>query len=130
MSTEENKTVVRRFIEAYHRRDAASLKEVAAPDLAKSLIEQAMPVNDAIWADRRLDVTEMMAEGDWVWGRLAASGRHIGEWRGLPPTGKTATGAGIGFMRVAGGKIIEFSAIWDDLARIQQLGGVVVPGEQ
>ena len=31
MSTEENKAVVRRFIEAYNRRDAAVLNEVLAP---------------------------------------------------------------------------------------------------
>ena len=53
MPTEENKAVVRRFIDAYHRRDAASLREVAVPDLAKVVIEEWMPMNDAIWADRR-----------------------------------------------------------------------------
>ena len=33
-------------------------------------------------------------------------------------------------MRVSGGKVVEFSGIWDNLGRIQQLGGVVVPGAQ
>ncbi len=130
MSTEENKAVVRRFVDTFYRRDVAALREVAAPDLAKVLIEQAMPAGDAFWADRRLDITEMMAEGDWVWARMTHSGRHIGEWQGLPPTGKTSTNAGVGFMRVIGGKVVEFSALWDDLGRIQQLGGVVVPGAQ
>jgi predicted ester cyclase len=130
MSTKENKAVVRRFIDTFYRRDAAALGEVTAPDLAKTLIEQAMPAGDAFWADRRLDITEMMAEGDWVWARMTHSGRQIGEWRGLPPTGKTSTGTGVGFMRVSGGKVVEFSAIWDDLDRVQQLGGVVAPGSQ
>ena len=128
MSTEENKAVVRRFVDTFYRRDVAGFREVTAPDLAKVAIEQWMPGNDAVWADQRLDITEMMAEGDWVWARLSSSGRHIGEWMGLPPTDKTSSSTGIGFMRVAGGKVVEFSAIWDDLARIQQLGGVVVPG--
>jgi C-1 hydroxylase len=128
MSTEENKAVVRRFIDAFHRRDAAAFREVAAPDLAKVAIEEWMPSGDVIWADRRLDITQMMAEGDWVWARLSSSGRHIGEWMGLPPTGKTSSSTGIGFMRVSGGKVVEFLNIWDNLGRIQQLGGVVVPG--
>ena len=130
MSTEENKAVVSRFIDTFYRRDAAAFREVTGPDLADVAIEQWMPAQDAMWADRRLDITEMMAEDDLVWARLSSSGRHIGEWMGLPPTGKTSSSTGIGFMRVSGGKVVEFSAIWDDLGRIQQLGGVVVPGGQ
>ena len=38
--------------------------------MAKVAIEQWMPSQDAIWADRRLDFTEMIAEGDWVWARI------------------------------------------------------------
>jgi hypothetical protein len=128
MSTEENKAVVRRFVDTFYRRDVAAFREVTAPDLAKVAIEQWMPSGDAQWADRRLDITEMVAEGDWVWARMTASGRQIGEFKGLPPTGKTSTNTGVVFMRLVGGKVVEFSAIWDDLARIQQLGGVVVPG--
>ena len=128
MSTEENKAVVRRFIDAFHRSDAAAFREVAAPDLAKVAIEEWMPRNDAEWADQRLEITEMMAEGDWVWARMASGGRQVGEWKGLPPTGRTATETGIGFMRVSGGKVVEFSAIFDELDTVQQLGGVVSPG--
>ena len=130
MSTEENKAVVHRFIDAFHRRDVAAFGELAAPELAKVAIEQWMPAQDATWADRQLGFTEMMAEGDWVWARMTSSGRQIGEWMGLPPTGKTSTYTGVGFIRVSGGKVVEFSNIWDSLARIQQLGGVVVPGAQ
>ena len=130
MSTEENKAVVSRFVDTFCRQDVAAFREVTAPDLAKVAIEEWMPTQDAMWADRRLDITEMVAEGDWVWARLTASGRHIGEWRGLPPTGKMSTGMSIGFMRVSGGKVVEFAGLSDDLARIQQLGGVVVPGAQ
>lgn len=128
MSIEENKALVRRFIDAFDRRDAAAFREVAAPDLAKKAIEEWMPMNDARWADRTLEITEMVVEGDKVWARLASSGRQIGEWLGVPATGKTATGAGVGFMRVSGGKVVEFSALWNDLNRVQQLGAKIVPG--
>ena len=130
MSTEENKAVVQRFIDAFHRRDAAAFRDLAAPDLAKVAIEEWMPMNDAIWSDQRLDITEMMAEGDIVWARMTSGGRHTGEWEGLPPTGKVSTGSGICFMRVSGGKVVEFDAIWDELERVKHLGGKIVPGGQ
>ena len=38
----------------------------------KSPSSDGCPVMDATWADRRLDITEMMAEGDWVWARLSS----------------------------------------------------------
>jgi C-1 hydroxylase len=130
MSTEENKAVVRRFLGTFFRRDVAALREVAAPDLAKVAIEQWMPMVAACWADPQWDITEMVAEGDKVWARVTHSGRHIGEWQGLPATGKTSTGMSVGFARVSGGKVVEFGGLWDDLARLQQLGGVVVSGGQ
>jgi len=130
MSTEENKAVVHRFIDAFHRRDVAAFGELAAPELAKVAIEQWMPAQDATWADHELGITKMLAEDEWVWAHLTYSGRQIGEFRDLPPMGKTSTGESVAFMRVSGGKVVEFSGIGDDLARIQQLGGVIVPGGQ
>ena len=130
MSTEENKAVVSRFIDTFYRRDVAAFREVTAPDLAKVAIEQWMPRNDATWTDRQLGITEMMAEGDWVWARVSASGRQIGEWEGLPPTGKVYTYSGACFMRISDGKVVEFSGVFDELQRVKQLGGTVVPGAQ
>ena len=57
MSTEENKAVVRRFIDTFHRSDAAAFREVTAPDLANVVIArwavwtQRGPISD--WASRR-----------------------------------------------------------------------------
>ena len=130
MSTEENKAVVSRFIDTFYRRDIAAFREVTAPDLAKVAIEQWMPRNDATWTDRQLGITEMMADGDWVWARVSASGRQIGEWEGLPPTSKVYTLSGACFMRISDGKVAEFSGVFDELQRVKQLGGTVVPGAQ
>ena len=130
MSTEENKTVVRRFIEAYNKRDATVLNEVLDPDIAKRYLEIHIPRNSATWADERVEITDMLAEGDWVWAQMAHTARHVGEYRGIPATGKTKTAAGCMFFRVAAGKIVEHAALWDFLGELTQLGGVVVPGGQ
>jgi C-1 hydroxylase len=128
MSTEDNKTVVRRFVEAYNRRDAMVLNEILDPGIALRYLEIYIPSNSARWADERLEITGMLAEGDWVWARLAHTARHVGEYRGIPPTGKTKTNGGCMFFHVVNGKIVEHAALWDNLAELTQLGGVVVPG--
>ena len=128
MSTEENKTVVRRFVEAYNKRDAIVLNEVLDPDIATRYLEIHIPKNSATWADERFEITDILAEGDWVWVRMTHTGRQVGEYRGIPPTGKTITSAGCMFCHVATGKIVEYSAVWNNLDQITQLGGVVRPG--
>ena len=130
MSTEENKTVVRRFIEAYNRRDAIVLNEVLDPGIAMRYLEIYIPRNCATWADERVEITDTLAEGDWVWARMTHTGRHVGEYRGIPPTHKTKTCAGCMFFHVATGKIVEHAALWDNLGELTQLGGVVSPGGQ
>ncbi len=47
---------------------------------------------------------------------------------GIPATGRTSTGSGIEVIRLPGGKVVECSALWNDLDRLQKLGGEVVPG--
>lgn len=89
MSTEENKAVVRRFIDAVNRHDDALLREVMVADLAEKWITRYIPSADARFANHRAEITDMMAEGDKVWARLASSGRHVGEWMGLPATGRS-----------------------------------------
>ena len=130
MSTIENKTVVRRLIEAYNKRDAIILNEVLVPDIAKRYLELYIPKNSATWADERVEITDTLAEGDWVWARMTHTGHHVGEYRGIPATGKMKTNAGCMFFRLAAGRITEHTALWDNLGELTQLGGVVVPGAQ
>ncbi len=127
MSAETNKAVVRRFIDAYNKRDVAGINETATADLAKRVIEVSIPKNSATWADERYEITDMMAEGDKVWARITSSGRQIGEVLGLPPTGKAFNGPCMLFVRVVGGKVSEIVGLGDGLEQVRQLGGKIVP---
>ena len=120
MSIEENKKVAQSFIDAIQRSHAAAVREVCAADLAQIVIENWIPMRDRRWGDRTLEIAEMVAEGERVWGQLADNGRQIGEWLGLPATGKPSSGSGVGFMRLSGGKGVEFRQIWDELRRGRQ----------
>lgn len=128
MSTEERKVVVARFVDAFLSRDAAAIKEVVEPDLAKRMIERYIPGNDARWGEKTIGITDMMAEGDKVWARVTEIARHIAEWQGVPSTDKVTTFTGILFLRVCGGKVVALKALWDKLGRGKLSGGRIVPG--
>ena len=50
------------------------------------------------------------------------SGTHQGEFMGAPPTGKRMEVDEVSFLRVEGGKFVDFWGIEDNLKRMQQLG--------
>src|SRR5215203_6823110 len=50
---------------------------------------------------------DIFAQGDRVAYRWSASGTHLGEWAGVPPTGLHMTVRGITIHRIAGGRCVE-----------------------
>ena len=134
MSTEDNKSLVRRFYtEGVH--NPALFDELLAPIYVLhfpgsppiSGIEQAkqlMVAYTCAFPDLQLSTEDMVAEGDKVAIRNTWRGTHHGAFRGLPPTGKHVAFTGSDFFRFEGGKIAEQWADLDALGLMQQLGGV------
>jgi predicted ester cyclase len=54
--------------------------------------------------------------------RYTYRGSHQGQWRGVPPTGKSVTVTGTTTCRIAKGKIAEIWHNADALGLVQQLG--------
>jgi len=127
MSTEANKAVVRRLIEAVNEQDLAELDELLAPDLAQHFKQQVIPWVYATFAGHQITITDLVDEGDKVVARLATSGGHSGEWRGIPPTGKQWTNTGVYFLRLSDGKIVELSSLFDEMNHALQLGATITP---
>jgi predicted ester cyclase len=67
----------------------------------------------------------LIAEDDWVAMHCTIEGTHLGEWRGIPPTGKHATWTATAFRRVRDGKLVEGFATWDWLGVLEQLGATI-----
>ena len=126
MSLEDNKAIVRRFIEAINQQDAAELAAVVAPDFLDEN-KEGMAWVHATFAGHRMDIMDMIAEGDEVWARLATSGAHTGELWGIPPTGKQWTNTGVYFMRVVDGKIVAREGLFDALNIMEQFGATIAP---
>ena len=67
-------------------------------------------------------VEDIVAEGDRVVVRWRSSGRHSGEFMGIPPTNREYTIAGIDIHRLETGRMAEHWHVVDQLSQLQQLG--------
>jgi steroid delta-isomerase-like uncharacterized protein len=137
MSVEENKAIVRRYREIYSANRLDELGEVVAADLISHTLLPGLPrglagarmahqTTMAAFAGLRTVTEDLIAEGDRVVERFTTYGRHVGEFLGLPPTGKATAVAGISIYRIARGKIAEHWAVMDEASLLRQLG--VLPG--
>ncbi|HYN88066.1 MAG TPA: ester cyclase [Ardenticatenaceae bacterium] len=83
----------------------------------------------AAFPDVQLTFDDIITEGDRVAIRYHAVMTHLGEFQGIPPTGKRVTLAGITILRFAGGKVVERWSESDFLGMLQQLGVIPAPGQ-
>jgi predicted ester cyclase len=102
LATEENKAVVRGFLEALDRHDFASLEE--HPGLQQVL--QRHPMMRAAFPDLRHQIDEQIAEGDTVATRVTMTGTHLGPFLGVAPTNKKLSWNVLLMDRVVDGKIV------------------------
>ena len=138
MSSVDNGTVVRCFIEGVlGRGDFAALNALAAPECTDhadghspvpgpaALAQFLVPWHDA-FPDLRLQIDELVAAGDCVAARWTLRGTHRGAFLGLPPTGRQVAVAGTELYRLAGGKVVQRSAVVDIPGLLRQLGAPAV----
>ena len=121
MSSEEenNKALVRRFLEAHAKGDLNTMEEMLAPDFVDhNLLPGQRPGREgylrahteyhAAYSHTRYVIDKQLAEGDEVVTTFAASAIHDrGEWMGLVPTGKEFKALLILIHRIVGGKITD-----------------------
>ena len=141
MSVEENKALVRRFVEEFwNEGNVAAADELMAIDA-----EIHMPTGEVVdpgglkgfaawwrnsFPDWHSTFEELIAEGDKVAERWTGRGTHRGELMGIPATGKRVEVPGSVFYRIVGGKIVEFRGQLDMMSLMQQIGAVSAPEEQ
>jgi len=128
MSTEQNKAVVRRFLEAsLNAMDSHVVDELFAPDYVNHMVpggregfKQFFAMIRTAYPDLKMNykIERLMAEGDYV--MMRASMR-------ISNAGKEATGSGLGEYRLANGKIVEDWPLSGAAELLQQVG-VALPG--
>jgi steroid delta-isomerase-like uncharacterized protein len=129
------KAIVRRFVEAWNADAQHIVDDLAAPDLVVSYTHWSAPAQGpeafkeiltqsyAVFPDMRIQVHDVLAEGNRVMVRWSFTGTHQqGEMFGKPPTGKPVDVPGISIYRIAGDKVLEESGVVDNFTMMRQLG--------
>ena len=132
MSIEENKAIVRRLFEqAVGKGNLEVVEELVTADYVdhtpwpgsppnRDGLRQGMAQVRSAFPDLKLEIKDMIGEGDKVALRLMSTGTHKGEWAGIPPSGKRVSTTSISIYRIADGKIVESWDINDAAAQLVQ----------
>jgi steroid delta-isomerase-like uncharacterized protein len=132
MTTDDNKALVRQFIErVFERGEMAAVDELVADDFVphtypgttdREGLKRAMGRVSQGLADARFTIEDVLAEGDLVAVRLTSGATQVGEFMGMRPTGKRYEIEEIHIFRVADGRISEHWHQFDQLGMMRQLG--------
>jgi len=137
MSAEQQKALVRRFIEeVWNKGDLGIIAQVCAPDFVlhdpatprvKTRLEytQLVMAYRQAFPDLRCAIEGQIAERDLVMTWWGAQGTHRGSLFGYAPTERRVRYTGISLHLIRDGQIVESRVNWDALGLFQQLG--IVP---
>jgi predicted ester cyclase len=118
-----NKAVVHRLVdEVLNGGRLEVIDELYTPELAPAARRWMAPFR-ASFPDMRMEVVELIAEGDTVVGRFTCSATHLCEWLGHAPTGRRFERVDeVGIFRLRDGRITQAWSLEDTLSRLRQLG--------
>jgi steroid delta-isomerase-like uncharacterized protein len=74
--------------------------------------------------DIKIEVGDVIAEGDIVVAPWTMSGTHLGELMGIPPSGKAVRWDGITIYRIEDGKVVDERGEEDGLGLLRQIGAI------
>src|ERR671916_3035061 len=116
---EKNKALARKFFEeAWGKGNLAAVDEYIAADYVehtlppgsqqgRDTVKQRVAIYHNAFPDVKVTLHDIFGQGDRVAYRWSATGTHLGEWAGIPPTGLRMTIRGITILRIVGGKCVE-----------------------
>jgi len=128
--SEENKSVIRAYVEAFNAGDFERLRAVHAPDavvrgvLGWGAVDDVMP----IWRDLveclaiHLEIEELVCEGERAAARFKETGTARKEFRGMPATGKSYELVAMEFYEIGNGLIRRRWGARDAASQARQLG--------
>ena len=136
MSLEQNKALVRRFVEEVQsQHNLAALDELFSPHFVDHSGMTNPPTREgsrqfftmmfAAFPDMHFTIRQQIAEGDKVLTHKTLHATHQGPFMGIPPTNNQIAIDVMDIFTVAGGMITEHWTVGDMLGMMRQLG--VVP---
>jgi steroid delta-isomerase-like uncharacterized protein len=133
MSTQQNKSMLKRIISELNKGNLNVIDELFAEDFVdrypapgetpnKEGFKEYQAGIPKSFPDMHVSLEDIIGEGDKVAYRVTIQGTDTGGSMGMPPTGKEVNFAAIGILRFANGKVVERWTIFDSMAPLHQLG--------
>ncbi len=118
MTIEDNKKLIRRYIEAANTGEVDNLDEYISPDYVETLDPERKKIGvdgarqhitgvRKTFPDLNLTIEKQIAEGEWVVSCITARATHLCEWLGMKPTGKKVEISAVNVDKIVNGKIVE-----------------------
>ena len=142
MTTEENKLLIRRYIDEvintgnvenigqYVSLDYTEVYEGKRYSLGIEGARQHILGVRQTYPDLHLVIEQQIAEGEYVASCITARGTHTGLWLGIKPTGKVITYTGVNIDRVVDGQLVEHSGAANMLTPLLEAGAIRVVGPE
>ena len=139
MSTDSNKQLVGRLYDALNAGDVTAVGELVTRDYVENdplpgqgdgregVIDRFTMIVNSLAP--HFTVHDVIAENDLVVVRWTNAGTHVGEFAGIPATGRPFTIGGIDIYRLADGLLCEHWHQLDQLSMLGQLGLLPQPSD-
>ncbi len=139
MTTDQNKAVVRSFLERLDK-DLSAIEDFFIANCLANLPGNPDPTNRegfrqfvamlyAAFPDLHHTVEDQIAENDKVASLVNVRGTHRGDFLGIASTGKQVVFKDLIITRIQRGKVVELWAQFDSLILLQQLGVFQIQGQ-
>lgn len=132
---EQNKTVIRRFLDAWNRRQPEVFDEIIAPDVVRHCqatpgvniqsldqLKEFLRQDTAVFPNSVQTITHLVAEADLVAAWSTYEGTQNGPMGPFPPSGAKARFDFGAVFRIKDGKIAEWWVTWDNMTILRALG--------
>ncbi|MCY7272929.1 MAG: ester cyclase [Phormidesmis sp. CAN_BIN44] len=138
MLTEQNKETVLQFYKAFDDRKIENALTLLAPNFVAYLAGSPEPLNAKGFEQFGMSFYSAFTEGQHTFDQVIVesdkvvtcgtfTATHLGEFQGLPPTGKRIKLSVMHIDRVEDGKVVEHWGHGDALGLMQQLGIIFLP---
>lgn len=141
MSIEENKSIVRKYIEEvlntgnidiiekYISKDYMEIYEGKKYEMGiDGAIEHVKGVRKT-YSNLNINIDFQIAENDYVATSITATGIHNGNWMDIKPTGKPVTFTGVNINKVVNGKIVEHGGAANLFGTLLKIGAIKIVKE-
>ena len=120
------------YLDACNRHDLPAFRELIDPSVRRAHLPSGADAwiadLDALFtgfADWRWKRIQLVIEEDRIAAHLRGSGTHTGDYRGISATRRHVNVAEFAFLRLAKGRVVEFTGSGDDELQAQLAGGRV-----